>query len=176
MNPFSLLKEIEHRSRAAALPLPQQVESIERWKGVGFMLAGRAFLASMDEVVEIITAPKVTMVPGVVSWVLGIANIRGELVPVTDLNQMLGATATRSNSQRLLIVSNEDDAQFGLVVDAVVGMQSFNLNQKQPLAEGEVVEELAPYVFSCFYQAERTWPIFDMAKLVQSQRFLSVAG
>jgi len=44
-------------------------------------------LFSMDDVAEIIPVPRnITRVPGVKRWLLGIANLRGKVISVSDLN------------------------------------------------------------------------------------------
>ena len=47
-----------------------------------------------DEVVEILPMPQVTPVPGAQPWLLGVANIRGNLLPIVDLKQFLEGERT----------------------------------------------------------------------------------
>ena len=68
--------------------MPQQVEMVAYWRGVGFMLAGQYFAADMGEVAEILQPPKLTKVPGVRNWFGWL--MRGRLVPVMDLAGLLG--------------------------------------------------------------------------------------
>ena len=91
MHPFALLLNIADRSRRNASALPQQVEVL-LWGG---LLAG-IFAADMNDVAEILQPPRLTKVPGVRSWVLGVANVRGRLVPVMDLAGLLGLPSRAS--------------------------------------------------------------------------------
>ena len=68
------LIEISERSRQHAHGLPEQEQAKSIWSGVGFTLNDRRYVAPMDEVSEILTVPRYTQVPGVQSWVKGIAN------------------------------------------------------------------------------------------------------
>jgi twitching motility protein PilI len=43
----------------------------------------------IGEVNEILTLPVLTPVPGTRSWLLGVANVRGNLVPVIDLRDFI---------------------------------------------------------------------------------------
>ena len=69
---------------------PELVEAPGHWRGVGFRLGQRRFVSSFEEVVEILSLPAVTPVPGAQAWMLGVANVRGSLLPV-PLYVVLGA-------------------------------------------------------------------------------------
>ena len=57
MTPFALLIEMENRSRRFASPLPQQVETVSTWRGIGFLLGNEQYVANMADVVEILQMP-----------------------------------------------------------------------------------------------------------------------
>ncbi|NQV87652.1 MAG: chemotaxis protein CheW, partial [Woeseiaceae bacterium] len=88
--PFELLKEMESRSRTAhagqgAGSMPSE------WVGVGFRIGEEQFVANRDHVREVLMLPEsMTRVPGARRWLLGIANLRGHLLPLVDLKLMLG--------------------------------------------------------------------------------------
>lgn len=173
MTPYALLRDMESRSRRFAAPLPQQVETISTWRGIGFMLGGGQYVAHMSEVVEILQLPKVTRVPGVKSWVLGIANVRGRMVSVMDLNGLLGLPS-RGNwrSQRVLVIE-QNDFLTGLLVDAVLGMQSFPIDRE--IAVTDVPEALSAFVTRGFDRDGRSWPVMQFGDLIQSPEFLNIA-
>lgn len=63
----------------------------------------------MGEVSEVLTMPEYTSMPLVQPWMLGIANIRGRLLPLTDLSQFLHVPSRLSQmSQRKVIVIDHD--------------------------------------------------------------------
>src|SRR5581483_4275050 len=86
--PFELLYALENRLRAARLDIA--AGQTQSWTGLGFRLGEHWLVAPREDVREVITLPKVTRVPGAKPWLLGVANVRGNLLPVTDLAQMLG--------------------------------------------------------------------------------------
>ena len=86
-----LLQDMESRSRRFSRGLPQQIEIKVVWEGVLFSVAGLQAIAPMSEVKEILNfPPAVTKVPGAKPWMLGIANVRGTLLPIVDLQYFLG--------------------------------------------------------------------------------------
>ena len=58
-------------------------------------------LAKMDDVSEILPPPETIRVPGVTHWVNGLANIRGSLMPILDMNGFLyGQTNQHSQGKQ----------------------------------------------------------------------------
>lgn len=173
MSPFDLLVEIAQNSRSNASELPQKTEAVTYWRGIGFMLAGQKFVAPMGEVGEILQTPRVTKVPGVRNWILGVSNIRGRLVPVLDLAGLLGVPSKANWRTRRVLVIGEGQHQHGLLVDDVLGMQQFpshNISHQM-----YVEENYAPYVRGGFESNGSNWPIFSFTDLMQAEEFLQVA-
>ena len=79
--PFELLLELERRSRAAHAGHGAGAAPSE-WVGVGFRIGEEHFVAERDQVREVLMLPDtMTRVPGASRWLLGIANLRGHLLP-----------------------------------------------------------------------------------------------
>jgi twitching motility protein PilI len=173
MSPFDLLVEIAQKSRDNANELPQKTEAVTFWRGIGFMLAGQRFLAPMGQVGEILQTPRVTKVPGVRNWVLGVANIRGRLVPILDLAGFLDVPSKANWRTRRVLVVGEGQQQHGLLVDDVLGMQQFPSHEV--INQMYVEANYAPYVRGGFERDGSNWPIFSFTDLVQANEFLQVA-
>ena len=88
--PFDILLDYEERSLAHVAGRPEMIEAPGHWRGVGFRLGQRRLVSSFDEVVEILPLPPVTPVPGAHAWMLGVANLRGQLHGVVDTAIFLG--------------------------------------------------------------------------------------
>src|SRR5690348_17403230 len=92
--PFDILADYEQRSLAHVAGLPEQLDAPGLWRGVGFRVGRRRLAAGFEEVVEILPMPQVTPVPGSQPWMLGVANVRGNLLPIVDLKQFLEGERT----------------------------------------------------------------------------------
>jgi chemotaxis signal transduction protein len=84
----------------------------------------------MDHVVEILTPPAITPLPNVPDWLLGVANLRGEIVSVCDFRQYLGyPSVSRDTRQRVVVVrSREEEMSTGLLVDRVDGIRGLSVD------------------------------------------------
>ncbi|WP_020407055.1 chemotaxis protein CheW [Hahella ganghwensis] len=174
-DPFSVLVDIENKSRALAEGLPAQEDVIELWNGIGFSLAGHKFVAAMGEVVEILPVPRFTQIPGVKGWMEGIANVRGRLLPIMDLSEFFGLDhKTRSTRDRRVLVIEKGDIFSGLIVDGVLGMQYFPVDSFQE-GKSDVPDKIQDFVSGYYARSQDRWNVFNTDNLIDNPNFLNVA-
>ena len=93
--PFELLRTLDLRARAAAQGQTESGASGPEWVGIAFRMGGEAFLLAREETREVLSYPvSVTRIPGAKNWVRGLANVRGQLLPIIDLRSFLGSGNT----------------------------------------------------------------------------------
>lgn len=85
------------------------------------MGGGRYGLCAPD-VAEVVAVPTVTRLPGVPSWIVGIANWRGRVLPLVDLRPLIGLAITPLPSSARVVVLAVDDVEVGVLVEAVAGL------------------------------------------------------
>ena len=125
---IDILRDIEQKSIQQASSETEEGTLLSVWAGLAFKVAGIRVLAPMDEVSEILNLPRVlTRVPGARSWVKGIANIRGNLLPIIDLQAFLGDKPIVTNRRSRVLVINRGDVTTGLLVGDVQGLRHFRL-------------------------------------------------
>ncbi|OXL25458.1 chemotaxis protein CheW [Psychrobacter sp. DAB_AL32B] len=145
------------------------------WQGVVFEIGGQRLVAPMGQVSEVLTMPEYTSVPLVKPWMLGIANIRGRLLPLTDLSRFLQVPSRLSQmSQRKVIVVEHDNVFSGLLVDQVLGIEQFTKDQYFPEAI-EPNSPFAPYNHGKFFKDEQDWYIFMPSLLAQDLQYTDAA-
>ncbi|HME37847.1 MAG TPA: chemotaxis protein CheW [Steroidobacteraceae bacterium] len=174
--PFELLKELEKRSRAVDAGSQPESAAGREWVGVAFRMGGETFLVAREETREVLGYPAaVTRIPGSKSWVKGLANVRGQLLPMLDLRQFLGSGATAAGRNTRVVVVNHREIPAGLMVDEVLGFRRF--------AETEFNAEAPPTVIRCesylagaFRRGGEVWPVLSLKSLVESQSFLQAAS
>lgn len=83
-----------------------------------FRLAGESFGLTLSAVAEVIRLPKLVQMPLVPPSLLGLANLRGTVLPVVSLRALLRLPAKEANELTRVIVMR-GDAPVGVVVDRV---------------------------------------------------------
>ena len=172
---YSTLLEIARLSREHAKGLPAQEEARVIWSGVGFTLNGLRYVAPMDEVSEILSVPRYTQVPGVKSWVKGIANVRGRLMPVMDLLGFLNRPSALQLKRRRVLALERGELYSGLVVDEVLGMQHLPQDTFTNEIPGEYAETRL-YLKGGFASDKGFFALFSLYELARDPRFLNVAS
>ncbi len=174
--PFELLKELEKRSRNSAPGNVAGEDAAKEWVGVAFRMGGETFLVAREETREVLGYPAaVTRIPGARSWVKGLANVRGQLLPLLDLRQFLGSGATSSGRNTRIIVVNHRDVPAGLMVDEVLGFRRFAESDFNPDPPPTVIRCDA-YLAGAFRRGGEVWPVLSLKSLVESQSFLQAAS
>lgn len=145
------------------------------WRGVVFEVGGQRLVAPIGEVSEILAMPEYTSVPLVKPWLLGIANVRGRLLPLTDLSKLLSVPSHLPQlSQRKVIVVDHSTVFSGLIVDQVLGIEQFTRSQyrAQPM---DSHSPFAPYNHGRFFKNQQEWLVFMPSLLAQDPRYIDAA-
>jgi twitching motility protein PilI len=173
-HPIELLRELERRSKQTACGLPRQSEHKAVWSGIGFRIGNTYMITPLTQVNEILHYPKLTLVPGTLPWVKGLANIRGTLLPVMDLQDYLEQPPIELDSQSRIMIIQQGELTVGLLVNEVFGLRHF-----EPEEQVTRIKKLDPivktYIRGAFHQGERTWHLFDISMLVEDPQFYKVA-
>ncbi len=85
---------------------------------VTFYLGGEEYALGITRVREIIGKPPTTRLPHSQSHVLGLINLRGEVIPVFDMRRWFGLGEATAKSQSTIIAEWHDE-RFGFIVDSV---------------------------------------------------------
>ena len=173
--PFELLQEMEQRSRAAHAGQDAGSTPSE-WVGVGFRIGEEQFVANREQVREVLMLPEsMTRVPGANRWLLGIANLRGHLLPLVDLKLLLGSGRTTLRRTTRVISVNHREVPAGLVVDEVLGFRRF-MDHEFANEAHETIVRCDRFLVGVYQRGEASWPVFNLFDLVESNVFLQAAA
>jgi twitching motility protein PilI len=173
--PFELLREIERRSAAAQSGVAGS-PGVGEWVGVGFRIGEERFLAAREQVREVLMLPEsMTRVPGARRWLLGIANLRGHLLPLVDLKLLLGSGRTSLRRNTRVVSVNHREIPAGLVVDEVVGFRRFRADEHNA-REPQTVVRCERFLSGSYDRGEEAWPVLNLFDLVESNLFLQAAA
>ena len=172
-SPFEILKSLDARCRRNSSGLPVAKTVVDDWIGIGFAINRVPLLARMDDVSEILPPPETIRVPGAIHWVLGLANIRGNLMPVLDMNAFLFGKPTELRKESRVLIISKLGVVAALLVDEVFGLRRFKPDEQQAetTADGG---SLGPYLNGSFVDQVRSWNVFSVEKLARAETFLRV--
>ncbi|MCP4186465.1 MAG: purine-binding chemotaxis protein CheW [Gammaproteobacteria bacterium] len=173
-SPFEILQGLDVRCRQNASGLPVNKAVVEDWIGIGFRISDVSLLAKMDEVSEILPLPPTIRVPGVKHWVKGLANVRGSLMPVLDMNAFLNGVDTHVRKESRVLIIDILGVVAGLLVEEVYGLRRFKPEEHQHKSAADM-GSVGKYLAGIFADQSQRWNVFSVEKLVKHDQFIRVA-
>ncbi len=112
------------RSRAKALAkLPASQTKIEDGlELVEFLVAGDKYAVDSLSVREVYALRELTPLPCAPTFILGIVNVRGQILAVLDIRRLLDLTATGLTNASRIIVVEDNGSEVGLLADEILGV------------------------------------------------------
>lgn len=108
-----------------------EFSSIERC--LTFESAGLILYISTNNVIEIINNHTITTLPLVPPYIKGIINLRGQILPVMDIQQRMGKGPTEFDGTACIIVLDIDSVSLGIIVDSVRQVMDIDLKNVRPI-------------------------------------------
>jgi len=99
---------------------------------VEFLLSGEHYGVENALVREVYPLKELTALPCTPPFVLGIINLRGQILAVMDLRRFFELPIKGITDLNKVIVLKVGEVQVGVLADAVVGMRSVALDDLQP--------------------------------------------
>ena len=94
-------------------------EDTQKDKYLTFHLAGEDYGIEIKYVIEIIGIQNITDVPDMPTFIRGVINLRGKVIPVMDVRARFDLPSRDYDDRTCIIVVNIDGTEVGLVVDEV---------------------------------------------------------
>ncbi len=148
----------------------QENASVIDFKMVTFSLTGKDYAIDIMHVKEIAKAGRFTYVPNTLPFVLGVYNLRGDIIPILDLRLFFNIEVPPREENKLenMLILNVDDQTFGLVVDKidkVVGVQKSTIQPPHPLF-GDINIK---YIDGVVESNNRLYVLLDVARIFSSK-------
>jgi len=123
------------RARAKALALEPKIKDTAgtNLKIVGFLINGEKYAVESAYVSEVCPLKDLTPLPCTPPFVLGIINIRGQILSVVDIKKFLGLPGKGSTVLNKAIIVYTDEIEFAIPADVITGVRSIPQDEIQPL-------------------------------------------
>lgn len=94
-----------------------------------FKMQGQNYLISADDVEEVVDTIQITKVPLASNWIKGLINLRGTVVTVVGLAELLGIPSS-DNNLNILIMKNGEERK-GLLIEEVIEVSDIDPSEIQ---------------------------------------------
>lgn len=102
---------------------------------LSFKIKEEVFALEVEKVIEIMEVPKITFIPKAPKYMKGVINLRGKVIPVIDAGLKFGLKSIEMTINSCVIIikleQEENDIEFGILVDQVLEVFEFSKNKLQ---------------------------------------------
>jgi purine-binding chemotaxis protein CheW len=153
----------------ADLASAKPVEASGEEQHIIFTLSDTEYTVSITNILEIGRPMDITPVPNTPDWVLGIANLRGNIISIVDLQAFLGMERkSYGQASRMLVAqARQADVTTGLIVDRVSGIHYLSADRIGAPA-GSIEDQVAPYLRGIYEHDGHLLVVLDFDRLLLS--------
>lgn len=130
-----------------------------------FRLGAEDYGIEIRHVIEINSVQKITEVPDLPAYVKGVINLRGQVIPVTDLRLRFHLEPRPYDNRTCVIVVKVDDTNVGLIVDRVSEVQSIPEEELAPPPKAGP-DGSTPYILGLGKVGSEVKILLDVQKLL----------
>ncbi len=91
---------------------------------VEFSVAHEAYAIELQFIKEVCPLKQLTPIPGVPSFILGITNIRGQIISIIDLKHFFDLPDKSITSLKQIVILSSADMELGILVDTIIGVKT----------------------------------------------------
>ena len=134
---------------------------------VAFRVAQQDFCFDIMSVREIRGWTETTTLPHAQSYVKGVINLRGNVVPVVDLSDRLGFGETQPSARHVIIIAVVEGQTIGLLADVVSDILSISPDAMHPVPD-MVSDRVKAFISGVVLMDDRMIRKLDLARVVPS--------
>ncbi len=135
------------------------------WQVVAFTLGDQNFAVNVNKTREILRWQTIRPLPESHAALLGVATIRGEVIPVVDLGGFLGIESNVALEEKKLIVTEFEGKKAGFAVDGVRRIYNITSSQLDSTLTGSFMSENLLYVIK---MDEENVLMLDFERILQA--------
>ncbi len=153
------------------------VEAVEdpviQW--VTFRLDGETYGINVMQVQEVLRMTEIAPVPGAPDYVIGIINLRGNVVTVIETRKRFGLMPTEADDSTRIVIIESDNNIVGILVDSVAEVVNLRGSQIET-APNVGNEESSKYIQGVFSREEDILILVDLNKFLSDDEWSDVGS
>lgn len=138
-------------SRKVQVDHDEEEEVHERIQVCVFELSDRLFALSIFDVQEIMEEAEITRVPTTPHFLRGVINLRGDIVPIVDVREVLNLPIKPPSRESRIMIVNIKKVLLGILVDAINEVTHIEKRIAQPdsgqigISDGRFISNIIQY-------------------------------
>ena len=154
------------------------VDSHEKTKGassafVTFSLADETYAIDVLQVQEVLKLTDIAPVPGVPDYILGIINLRGDVVTVIDARRRMLLPERELDDASRIVIIDVDNQNVGILVDSVAEVVQISPDAVDP-APAVGNDQTSRFILGVTSTAEGLTILIDINKLLSDDEWDSI--
>jgi len=143
---------------------------------VVFKLGNEEYGLHIDQIKEVVITPTITRMPQTPSYVKGVANIRGNVIAIFDLEDRFNLARTiESKGSKYTLVVESEDVKLGLLVNEVPNTVSVNAGDlDESVGIINDVNADSNYIKGIIKSGERLIILIDIFKVIDQEMTNSI--
>ncbi|MCF6337809.1 MAG: chemotaxis protein CheW [Gammaproteobacteria bacterium] len=155
-------------SATASSSRKKVVEEALRW--VTFRLENEKYGINVMQVQEVLRITEIAPVPGAPSYVLGIINLRGNVVTVIDTRSRFGLTSVETDDSSRVVIIESEEQVVGILVDSVAEVVDLQPSEIET-APNVGTEESAKFIQGVASHDGELLILVDLNKLLSDEEW-----
>ncbi|QIZ77334.1 chemotaxis protein CheW [Ferrimonas lipolytica] len=147
-------------------------DEVVQW--VTFQLEQETYGINVMQVREVLRYSDIAPVPGAPSYVLGIINLRGNVVTVIDTRARFGLMPGEITDNTRIVIIEAEDQVVGIQVDSVAEVVYLNSSEIDT-APNVGNEESAKFIQGVSHRDDRLLILVDLEKLLSNDEWTEMA-
>lgn len=128
-----------------------------------FQLNDQQYALPIQQTQEIVKMTAITRVPNTRVYVEGIINLRGNVIPVINMNRRLNLPVSQYNDATRIIVVELKGQKLGIIVDNVTEVRRYAENEVEPPS---VVGDDVDYLNGVVKKENNLWLLLNLEKVL----------
>jgi len=140
---------------------------------VTFSLADETYAIDVLQVQEVLKLTEITPVPGVPDYILGIINLRGDVVTVIDARRRLSLPVREPDESSRIVIIDVDNQNIGILVDSVAEVVQIPAESIDP-APAVGNDQTSRFILGVSSSNEGLTILVDLNKLLSDEEWASL--
>ncbi len=142
---------------------------------VTFMLQEEIYGINVMQVQEVLRVTEIAPVPGAPSYVLGIINLRGNVVTVVDTRSRFGLASTPIDDASRIVIIESEEQVVGILVDSVAEVVLLRESEIDS-APNVGSDESSRYIQGVATRDDKLLIVVDLNKLITEDEWAEIGG